>query len=198
MEEKLKKLWEINLNMKYKKILWMLRAVFYKLFFNKIGSMCYMGKPLYIAGVNHISIGDRTRIFPGLRIEAIDDGYITIGKNCVIEQNTHIISKGNKLRIGNDVTIAPNVFITNVNHDYRDIKKGVMDQSLICRDTQIEDGCFVGYGSAIQAGSHLGKHCIVASNTVVYGKFEGNCVIAGNPGKIIKRYDTDSGEWIKC
>ena len=181
--------------MKLKKVFWGVRALLYKTYFKKAGNMCYIGKPLIISGAKGISIGNRVRVFPGLRIECIGDAQIEIGNNVVIEQNVHIISGGGVLHIGDDVTIAPNTFITNTNHEYRDIKHSVMDQGLLVNQTDIEDGCFLGYGVAVQAGTHLGKHCIVGSNTVLQGSYPDYCVIVGNPGKVIKRYNTMTNIW---
>ena len=177
------------------KYIWTIRALCYKLFLKKVGLRCYIGKPLLVSGRRNISIGSGTRIFPGLRIEAIGKGTIGIGNNCVIEQNVHIISMDEDLTIGDDVTIAPNVFITNVNHMYQDINKSVMDQGYVIRKTAIGDGCFLGYGVAIQAGTTLGSHCIIGSNSVVRGAFPDNCVIVGSPAHIIKQYNPVSGTW---
>ena len=177
------------------KYLWIIRGFFSKLTFKHFGNMSYMGKPLYIEGKKRISVGTRTRIFPGLRMEALKDGYIHIGSNTVIEQNVHIISMGNNMTIGDNVTIAPNVFITNVNHNYQDINKSVMDQEKKKKKTTIGEGCFIWYGAAIQAGTILGKHCIVGSNAVVNGVYPDNCVIVGIPARIIKRFDPISDKW---
>ena len=48
------------------KYLWIIRGFFSKLTFKHFGNMSYMGKPLYIEGKKRISVGTRTRIFPGL------------------------------------------------------------------------------------------------------------------------------------
>lgn len=179
------------------KYLWAMRALIYKPFFKHIGNMTYMGKPCFIEGCKKIKIGNKTRVFPGIRMEAIGAGEILIGENCAIEQNVHIISQGDKLSIGDNTTISANVFISNVDHQYEDIAKSVMDQSMIVRHTSIGEGCFVGYGATILPGSQLGKHCIIGSNTVVKGEFPDGCVIAGNPGRIVKTYDMERKEWIK-
>lgn len=76
------------------KYVWALRALLYKPFFKHIGNMSYIGKPCFIEGCKRISIGKRTRIFPGIRMEAIGTGEIMIGDNCAIEQNVHITSGG--------------------------------------------------------------------------------------------------------
>lgn len=177
------------------KYIWALRALSYKPFFKHIGNMTYIGKPCFIEGRKGISIGDRTRIFPGIRLEAIGNGKIKIGNNCAIEQNVHITSMESELRIDNNVTIAANTFITNLDHEYNDINKSVMDQGHILKTTHIGEGCFIGYGVAIQAGTVLGKHCVVGSNAVVRGIFPDNCVIVGCPARIVKKYNEKTGEW---
>lgn len=180
------------------KYVWALRALIYKPFFKHIGSMTYMGKPCFIEGCKGISIGKKTRIFPGIRMEAIGTGEISIGDNCAIEQNVHITSMGSNLVIGDNVTIAANTFITNLDHEYQDITKSVMDQGHILNETSIGEGCFLGYGVAIQAGSKLGKHCVVGTGAVVKGEFPDYSVIVGIPGKIVREYDAEIQEWKRC
>lgn len=177
------------------KYYWAFKTLLYKPFYKKIGFMTYMGRPLYVEGKKNIEIGNRTRILPGLRIEALNDGSIQIGNNCVIEQNVHIISEGQILKIGDDTTISANAFISNVDHDYSDINKSVMDQSLIRKHTEIGEGCFIGFGAVILPGTKLGKHCVVGSNAVIKGEFPDYCVIVGAPGKIVKKYSIECGEW---
>lgn len=177
------------------KYVWACRALCYKMSFGKIGNLTYIGKPIFIEGRRNINIGDRVRIFPGIRMEAIGTGKIDIGNNVAIEQNVHIISQEVPLHIGNDVTIAANTFITNVNHEYSDINRSVMDQGSIIKDTSIGDGTFIGQGAVIQAGTKLGKHCIVGSNSVVLGEFPDYCVIVGVPARIVKRYNFTTCQW---
>ena len=177
------------------KYLWAIRAIFYKVTFDHIGKLSYIGKPLYITGAKKISVGDRVRIYPGIRMEALDGGKICIGNNLAVEQNVHIISGKKTLNIGDDTTISANVFISNVDHEYKDIEKSVMEQTLLFKETQIGKSCFIGYGAVILPGTRLGIHCIVGANAVVRGNYPDNCVIAGNPARVIKRYDFESKFW---
>ena len=179
------------------KIIWGLRALFYKPFFENIGIPSYIGKPCFIEGSKRIKIGCKVRVFPGIRMEAIENGRIHIGNNTAIEQNVHITSWGGVLRIGNDVTILANTFVTNLDHEYRDITKSILEQGVIGKETIIEDGCFIGYGAAIQAGTKLGKHCVVGTNAVVRGEYPDYCVIVGNPARVIKRYNFELKSWEK-
>jgi len=52
-------------------------------------------------------------------------------------------------------------------------------------------------GVAIQAGTVLGKQCIVGANSVVRGVFPDYSVIAGVPARIIKRFNFDKNKWEK-
>ena len=177
------------------KYLWAIRAVIYKMTYGKIGNMTYIGRPTFIEGRKNIYIGNHVRIFPGIRMEAIGDGTIKIGDNTAIEQNVHIISKGTNLMIGANATISANVFISNVDHDYKNIEKSVMQQNLQEKPTYIGPSCFIGYGAVILPGTVLGTHCVVGSNSVVRGTFPDYCVIVGTPAKAIKFFDLESKEW---
>ena len=179
------------------KYIWGIRAIVYKLFFKHIGKFTYIGKPCFVEGCKNMIIGNRVRIFPGLRIQTLEKGKIVIGNNTAIEQNVHITSAREILYIGNDVTILGNSFITNIDHEYKNIDVSVLDQGIITKETKINDGCFIGFGASIQAGTKLGKHCIVGTNAVVRGEYTDYCVIAGNPGRIIKKYNTQTKIWEK-
>lgn len=180
--------------MKLLKIIWGIRGVLYKTRFRYIGNYSYIGKPLFITGHKQITIGKYVRIYPGCRIEIVNDNsYLVIGDNSSIGQNFHIVSYNDTLVIGKNTTISANVFITNVDHSYDEIDKHILEQPLQAKKTEIGDNCFIGYGSVIQAGTILGKQCIIGANSVVRGTYPDYCVIAGNPAKIIKQYE--NGIW---
>lgn len=138
------------------KYIWAGRALAYKLFLGHVGNMTYMGKPTFIEGRRKIKIGNRVRIFPGIRMEAVGNGTIDIGNNTAIEQNVHITS-GGKLCIGNNVTILGNTCITNIDHQYEDINKAVLEQEITIADTKIGDGCFIGFGAVVKASIEVKK-----------------------------------------
>ncbi|AOO65976.1 acyltransferase [Sulfurospirillum halorespirans] len=177
------------------KIFWILRAILYKPFFGSFGFPSYIGKPVFIQNFHRIFIAKRVRIFPYSRMEVIyPTASIVIESNVSIGQNFHIIS-GSELIIGKNTTISANVLITNIDHEFREISKHILDQSLMVKDTIIGENCFIGYGVVIQAGTILGKQCIVGANAVVRGTFPDYSVIVGVPAKIVKRYDTHNGMW---
>lgn len=181
------------------KFVWFLRAIVYKLIFNKVGWLSYLGKPIFLFGAKNISIGNKVRIYPHCRMETYgNDGFITIEENCSIGQSFHIISgEGQNLIIGKNTTVSANVFITNIEHNYSSIDVHIMDQPLSKGDTQIGENCFIGYGAVIQAGTILGKQCIIGANAVVRGAFSDYSIIVGAPAQVVKRYNEKSQLWEK-
>jgi len=181
----------VNLN----KIFWAARGMAYKVSFGHFGNLSYIGKPIFLSGRRNIFIMDRVRIYPGVRMEAIGKGTIRICNNTSIGQNFHITSDKEELVIGQNTTISGNVFITNIDHDYREPDKHIMDQKRIVSTTKIGENCFIGYGASIQAGTILGKQCIVGTNSVVKGIFPDYSVIAGVPARIVKQYNSKTNRW---
>ena len=179
------------------KIFWILRAVLYKFFLGKLILPSYIGKPTHIYNFRKIFIGKKVRIFPHVRLEVHGkNSSLIIEDNVAIGQNVHITS-GGKLLIGKSSTILANVFITNIDHDYTEINKPILDQKMIVSETAIGENCFIGIGAAIQAGTVLGKQCIVGANSVVKGIFPDYCVIVGSPARIVKKYNFETKKWEK-
>ena len=84
--------------------------------------------------------------------------------------------------IGTGCFIAPNVGIITSNHNFSDLF--AHDSP---KDVFIGDNCWIGMNSVVLPGVTLGNKTIVGAGSVVTHSFpDGNCVIAGNPAKIIK------------
>ena len=56
------------------KLGWAIRGVFNKPFFKQFGNMSYLGKPIIIHGKDKISIGNKVRIYPNIRLEVLGGG----------------------------------------------------------------------------------------------------------------------------
>lgn len=179
------------------KIFWIIRALLYKLFLGKINLPSYIGRPTYVHNFRRIFIGNRVRIYPNSRLEVHgENSKLIIEDNVGIGQNVHITT-GDTLIIGKSSTILANVFITNIDHDYTEINKPILEQKMIIKKTEIGENCFIGIGAAIQAGTILGKQCVVGANSVVKGEFPDYCVIVGSPARIVKKYNFDTQRWEK-
>ncbi|MBR4388623.1 MAG: acyltransferase [Prevotella sp.] len=101
-----------------------------------------------------------------------------------------------KVQIGNNVLFAGYVHITDHSHGYEDINLPVKKQKLISKGPVIiEDDCWLGFGCEILSGVHIGKHSIVAARAVVTKDVPDYSIVAGNPAKIIKKYNFETRQW---
>lgn len=119
---------------------------------------------------------------------------IIIGNNVGISGATIYARKG--ISIGDNTCIGGNCKILDndfhpINTEDRlkllaDIHGG--DSDLVpSKEITIGKNCFIGCNSIILKGTVLGDGCVVGAGAVVSGKFEDNCMIAGNPARVIRR-----------
>lgn len=88
-----------------------------------------------------------------------------------------------KITIGKGTYIAPNTGIITQNHDIEDLTKHVPGKDVI-----IGRNCWIGMNSMILPGITLGDNTIVGAGSVVTKSFEeGNCVLVGNPAKVLRK-----------
>lgn len=112
-----------------------------------------------------------------------------IGENCLFQSRVFPMDP-KLLYIHDNVTIAANV--TFCTHDAirhvlmnMDEKKYEMNRGAI----EIEDNVFIGIGSIILPNVHIGKNVIVAAGSIVTKDIPNNSIVAGNPAKIIGKFD---------
>lgn len=175
---------------------WTIRGIFYSFFFGSFRFPSYIGRPIFLYGIRKIFIGKNVRIFPNVRLEVHGKNSLTIGDDVAIGQNVHITS-GSNLRIGNATTILANVFITSIDHDYQGIGVHILRQKNIISETTIGENCYIGIGACLQAGTVLGKQCVIGANSVVRGVFPDYCVIVGAPARVVKRFNLATKKWEK-
>ncbi len=119
-----------------------------------------------------------TRI-PGASIEIGDNVGIS---GATIYARSRIVI-GSNTNIGGNVKILDNDF-----HPVNPMERLADNKDAIgTLPVHIGENCFIGCNVLILKGSRIGNNCVVGAGAVVSGSFEDNCVIAGNPAKIIKR-----------
>lgn len=175
---------------------------FYSKTFHSFGKSSLIIDPIMILGNKHISIGDNVLIRDGIRLEVVDpqsDVVIKIGNNVNIEQFVHIVARCN-ISIGNNVSITGGCSIVDVVHPYDDIsainKIGNRIED-VYMPVSIGDGSFIGFGSHINPGVKIGRYCIIGARSVVTNNVDDYSVAAGNPARIIKKYNFDTQVWEK-
>ena len=66
-------------------------------------------------------------------------------------------------------------------------------------DTYIGTRCFIGVNTIIMCGIRIGDNCVIGAGTIVTKDVPSNCILAGNPAKIIREeiYTTKFGQLVK-
>ncbi|MBD3749170.1 MAG: acyltransferase [Sphingobacteriales bacterium] len=121
-------------------------------------------------------------------------GDISIGEHSMIGRGNVVIGPVN---IGNRVMLAPNIVISGLNHGYEDVNVSPSNQPVTTQTINIKDDVWIGANSVITAGVTIGKHAVVGAGSVVTKDVPDFCIAAGNPAKIIKKYNKESNSWEK-
>lgn len=62
------------------------------------------------------------------------------------------------------------------------------------KPVRIGKNCFIGAKAVVMPGVTIGDNCIVATGTIVMRDVPPNCVVMGNPGRVMER-DIQTGRW---
>jgi acetyltransferase-like isoleucine patch superfamily enzyme len=182
-----------------------LKAVlYYRYIFGSFGVGSILFKPLLLSNPKFIHVGEGVIVRQGVRMEVVlnDHGQtpvMRIGNNVNIEQNVHLICHS-RLLIGNNVSITGHCAIVDVTHPYANVHDPIKIGGRILNEdsfVEIGDGSFLGFGALVLPNVRIGKYCIVGAHSVVTTDVPDYCVVAGNPAKVLRRYETVSGEWLK-
>ena len=159
--------------------------------FNKKGAALKIGKNVTIKSSflsNLVGLYSRSII-----VTRAPEAVIEIGDNVGISGATIYARKG--IYIGENTCIGGNSKI--LDNDFHPLEAEERnrllqqcsggDSDLIpAREIRIGKNCFIGCNSIILKGTVLGDGCVVGAGAVVSGRFDENCVIAGNPAKVVR------------
>lgn len=160
--------------------------------FNKRGAKLSIGENVTIKSSflsNLVGLYSRTII-----VTRTPEAVITIGDGVGISGATIYARKG--IYIGANTCIGGNCKI--LDNDFHPIeaeqrnqllqnKHGGDSELVPSKEIHIGENCFIGCNSIILKGTVLGDGCVVGAGAVVSGKFDKDCVIVGNPARVIKR-----------
>jgi acetyltransferase-like isoleucine patch superfamily enzyme len=148
-----------------------------------------IGAGTLIAAFVSLSVG-----MPGEYLDPDADPVISIGDRCLVGRGSAVIARCG-IQIGDDVTIAPSVYITDHNHSYANVQIPIGQQWPAEDEVSIGEGSWLGSGVIILPGARIGRHVTVAAGSIVRGDVPDYSVIAGVPAKVVRRY-TDGEGWV--
>lgn len=160
--------------------------------FGRDSVICFPPNALF--NEQYIQIGQGTLFGPQITLSAgmvpgqemVSNPVISVGDRCLIGKGSGIVGHL-EIGIGNDVWTGHHVYITDQNHGYEDLALPISQQVMQERPVSIGDGSWIGHGTVVLPGAHIGRHVVVGANSVVTGDLPDNCVAAGAPARVIRR-----------
>lgn len=154
-----------------------------------------------LLGERWISLGHFSLIGPHATVSAGfvperdlgPDPIVRIGNGVVLGRGSHVVGH-QSIDIGDDVYTGPYVYVTDQNHGYTDPDTPIGKQWPVNEPVSIGAGSWIGTGAVILPGARIGRNVVVAAGTVVRGEVPDHCVVAGVPGRVVRRLDED-GQW---
>ncbi len=142
----------------------------------------------------HTMIGSHVALSAGMipGQECLTNPVVRIGDRCLIGRGSGIVGHL-AIDIGHDVWTGHHVYITDQNHGYENVDLPISMQTQPEKPVVIGDGSWIGAGSVILPGAHIGKHVAIGANSVVNGIIPDYSVAVGSPAKVIKQYSEHSG-----
>ena len=152
----------------------------------------------------YIEIGSGTLIGPYSSLSAgvmqgqrmVTNPVVKIGDRCSIGRSSSIVAHW-LIEIGDDVWTGPNVYITDQNHDYRDITRPIGAQAMPERAVSIGSNSWLGTNVVVLPGAKIGRHCTIGAGAVVTGVIPDYSVAVGNPARVVRHYDHEKNKWVR-
>lgn len=145
----------------------------------KIGKNCFISMQADIYDTR-IEMDDECVICGSALIK---DADIVMGKNCSV--NAYAYLQG-KIKMGNDVRIAPRASIIADNHCHDSITVPITRQGCVQKGIEIGNDVWIGANTVIVDGVKIGDHSIIAAGSVVVKDIGDYVIAGGNPAHIIK------------
>lgn len=158
-----------------------------------------------------IKVGDSIIIYRNCDILVLDQGYLSIGNNCIIGSNFRLYCR-ERIILGDSVLISWNVFIIDYDGHPLDpdiryqeimyIQESFIPSFIKCKKSEITknycpiyvsspvtigDNVWIGANAIILKGVKIGSGSIISAGAVVTKDVPENCIAAGNPAKVVKR-----------
>lgn len=180
----------------------LISTIYTKLFYTNARLIRF---PIIIRGKKYLTFGDGFTTGYFCRVECYKVNKdiapeLRIGLNCKIGDYVHI-AVGEQVIIGNDCLLASRIYISDLshgnysgeNHTSPDI---VPDNRILSTNPVfIGDRVWIGEGVSIMPGVTIGSGSIIGANSVITKNVPDNVIVAGIPGKVIKRYNKILKKW---
>ena len=153
--------------------------------FKYLGTNVILENGVMVFHPENISIGDNVYIGHNSILKGYYKNEIAIDDNTWIGQGCFFHGAGG-LKIGKAVGIGPMVKILTSVHSDTKPRAAVMENELLFREVEIQDGADIGTGSIILPGVRVEQGAIIGAGSVVTKNVNAFGVYAGVPAKFLR------------
>jgi lipopolysaccharide O-acetyltransferase len=163
-------------------------------------------RPAYVRGKGNMRWGKGFTTGVGTRLDVFcddDEPRLIFGNGVQLNDHVHI-GVMERVEIGHQVLIASRVFISDHNHgnyqgsDPRSAPSvSPQQRPLVAKPVRIGNRVWIGEQVCVLPGVSIGEGAIVGAGSVVTRDVPANTIVAGNPARVIRVFDSASESWIK-
>ena len=122
-----------------------------------------------------LHIGRKLKMHNGAKIRVRKNAEVKIGDNFGMS-NGCVVTSYEKIQIGNDVMLGPNVLIYDQDHDYSLEVGGVKAMKFVTTPISIGNNVWIAANSVILRGTTIGDNVVIAAGSIVKGNIPSNTV----------------------
>lgn len=141
-----------------------------------------------------IELGDSVHVWGENQLEVGQGGEITLGDRTRVNRGVQILSYLAPIHIGRDVGLSTNCLLYSFNHGIAAGRPYIEQPLETNGPIVIDDHAWIGMGSIILSGVHIGEHAVVAAGSVVHRDVPAGAVAAGNPARVGKVRQAKDGD----
>ena len=122
-----------------------------------------------------LSVGSMIGIRSGCKIRVREKGEIQIGNNTSLNHGCMIVSH-ERITLGENVQLGPNVLIYDHDHDFR-LEGGLKKLKYKTSPVEIGNNVWIGANSIILRGTKVEANCVIGAGSVIKGHIPNDTVV---------------------
>lgn len=159
--------------------------------FASFGEHSVLQPPIRLSREHRIAIGRRVFVGSGSWLQVLEDGTevaLEVGDGTSIAGNC-VLSAARSVRLGRQVLLARNVYISDHIHAYSDTARAVLEQGVEqIREVVIDDGAWLGQNVVVCPGVRIGRGAVIGANSVVLDNVPDYSLAVGAPAHVVREF----------
>ena len=161
--------------------------------FHSFGRHSVVQPPVRLKNAARIALGEGVFVGGGSWLQVLDDApgcvaAIDIGAGTSIVGRC-VLSAAASVRLGANVLVARNVYISDHSHRFDDVGRPVLAQGIErIAPVEIGDGAWLAENVVVLPGVRIGRGAVVGASSVVAEDVPDHCVAVGQPARVVRSF----------